>query len=307
MSSSLFAALNHGAAGVARGLRAAVSGPKNRTKTSIVAFGNCQADAIIRLLSVSLPKDRYAFSFYWNNWRTGEMASTDAILAAVAAADVLLYQPLGVHHGPLSEQNVLNVRRKDGVTLSWAFLYNDASCSLSHEVSHPTHKYGFVFGEKAVLEHLRRDGIARTLDAFRDGGIDFGLPERFRCCVDEIARREQATTVKLADFIRANYRERKLFLSHSHPTTAVFLEMLRQIKDQAGLPIDLRAIDAANENVAMMHDVAVAFTPYDVAVHGYKFPHRPDWYEKGVGLIHLIDHWRRIEEREAAEAAAKAA
>jgi hypothetical protein len=105
----------------------------------------------------------------------------------------------------------------------------------------------------------------------------------------EMRRRESTTEIKLAHYVEQNYQTKKQYLSHNHPTTDLVVEMCDQVRELAGVPVDmekLRAID--DPNVVGLHPGRAPVSPYDAEVLGYEFGPDDDWEPRGTELVRRI-------------------
>lgn len=254
----------------------------------IVNFGNCQTFQLQRILAQVLGKADYSITKFSNNLRTGDKLPDELILTAISDCDILLYQPLSRHHGALSDDNVRKTIKPDCLRISLPYIFNSGIYAICQAPAmRSPHSYGVIFGEEAIIERVKAgQGKAEILEAYRKGAIDFKLVERFQASFDEMRRREANIDIKLTDFIAQHYRDIKLFTSHNHPSNALFFEMVRQIAELAGLPID--PADFERVTVPDLPETNCPISPYDIATHGYKFAHHEDWYAKGSALIELI-------------------
>jgi tetratricopeptide (TPR) repeat protein len=258
----------------------------------IVTFGNCQAKSIRKFLELSLPLSEFEIVNYKNNPRTSEMKSEAEILVGIGQADILIYQPLDSHHGNLSEENISkNVVSSQTKLISFPYIFNSGIYSLVHSPNSPGKSYGKIYGENIIFDLLSKYDRNYVLELYRNHRIDFDLKNRFEKCLSELARREETTDIKLSDFLRENYRKEKLFLTSNHPTTIVFIEVCRQIKNLTGLPIDLNIFDLNNDNIANLVITKTPITPYDISTHQYQFDCDKNWLEIGTELITKIANY----------------
>ncbi len=260
----------------------------------IVTFGNCQADALASFLRRVLPATSYSVSFYSNNARTGDLRPEQEILGAVREADLVVYQPLDDIHGALSEASVRATVRNADAAVSFVYLFNSGICSLIHVPQALDHPYGFIFGEETIIDRLEQGASVETaIDEYVEGSLDFGVSDRFESCLVELERREKSTKIKLAKYIRRNFRQRRQFLTHNHPTTDLLAELCVKLRALTDLPIDLAALlRIQGENAAGLPFDEAPVSPHDASILGYEFGHDPDWVERGTGLIRRIaaDH-----------------
>ena len=250
-------------------------------KTRVVAFGNCQAAQIKKLLSILTPADEFSFQYFSNNDRTGGKKSASEILDGVKSADLLIYQPLSRAHGELSDENIKATVSKSCVALSFSYIFNSGIGSLCHAP-----KANKLFGEEYVIDLINKKyGRKEILEAYKEGSINFNVQERFQNCLSEQRRRENETSIKLADYIAENYQKQRLFISHNHPANVLFYEVIRQIKHITGMPINTNFEEF---NFPRLPKQNCPISPYDVASHGYQFGQDPKWLKKGNILIEKI-------------------
>jgi hypothetical protein len=274
---------------------------RGRSLMRIVTFGNCQAEAVASLLRRALPATRYSISFYSNNDRTGDLRPELEILGAIREADLLVFQPLDESHGALSEASIRATVRNADSAVSIPYVFNSGICSLSASRLERTwdrvgdapqgrqHSRGIASGEETIIRRLEQGASVETIfDEYVEGSLDFGLLERFESCLVELERREKSTAIVLSGHIRQNYRRKRQFLTHNHPTTDLLVELCEQLRAVTDLPIDvapLRRIE--DENAARLPGgrLQSPISPHDASILGYEFGHDPDWVERGGGLI----------------------
>jgi Polysaccharide biosynthesis enzyme WcbI len=254
----------------------------------VVIFGSCQGHALARLTVGALPRWRYQVLFYWNPAGARRRRPVAEILEALAAADYAIYQPLSEVHGELAAEPLARTVARVPEVATFPRILNDGAQSLSRANPRAPE---LVFGQRYVLELLEAGvDLAEVRRRFAAGEIDFEQRPRFDLALERLAQQERSRhcTLRASEFIAAEHRRRRLFLTHNHPTTALVAELAAQLRAQHGLPIDVAAIrQLAHEdpNAARLPPVPVALTPYDVAALGYEFDPDPDWREQGEALI----------------------
>lgn len=259
--------------------------------TRIALFGNCQARATGTLLEHTLPEDRYEISTLSSDPRNGPMLSADEILTHLSGADYVFYQRLNERHGDLSAESIRSVCAGSAeAVISIPRLANFGIAGLAHRRNDERFDYGYIYGQDAI-EELIEAGLSRgqILRRYTRGEIDLRIAERQAECIAELRRRETETDIRVADFIEETYRDQRLFLTIHHPSTALFLETVRQLERMTDLPIDHTRIDPdADPNLARLPTGKTPISPHDAEVMGYRFPHDPRWRAMGRNLIHMI-------------------
>ena len=254
----------------------------------MVIFGSCQGHALARLTSAALPRWRYQVRFYWNPAGARRQRPAGEILAALASADYAVYQPLGEAHGELAAGPAARAVADVPEVATFPRILNDGAQSLSRANPNAPE---LVFGQGYVLELLEAGvELAEVRRRFVAGEIDFEQRPRFDRALVRLSQQERSRhcTIRPSEFIAAEHRRRRLFLTHNHPTTALIAELAAQLRDQTGLPIDVAAIRRRareDPNAAGLPLGKVALTPQDVSALGYEFDPDPDWREQGEALI----------------------
>ena len=255
--------------------------------TRIALFGNCQVEALERVLRLALPDRGFEIACLANNPFTGEMLPTEGILETLGRADVVVFQPLGKRFGVLSQSSLRESLSNTVLTFPRLFNAGIAGlCFAPLATRAPSNTYG---GEMIVK--LLEQGVtpAEIKRRYREGGIDFELPRRFDECVEIMRRRESSTDIVFADYIEANHRSKRLFLTHNHPATPLFVELSRQIATLSALPIDLVRIHSVRgNNIGGLPQGYAPISPFDADALGYEFPFDPNWYEAGSMVIDHI-------------------
>jgi hypothetical protein len=275
----------------------------------IVTFGNCQAEALTPLLRRALPRNSYSVSYYANNDVTGNLRPEREILKAVRKADLLVFQPLDDKHGALSESSIRATVRNADSAVSFPYVFNSGIASLSARrlgrdweqgsvwsspewvgnAQAPQPSLGVIYGEETIIGRLEQGAsVEEIFDEYVEGSLDFGLLDRFERCMAELERREQNMAIALSGHVRRNYRRKRQFLTHNHPTTELLVELCDQLQALTDLPIDLPALRRIeDENAARLPGgrVQSPISPHDASILGYEFGYDFDWVERGGGLI----------------------
>ncbi len=268
-------------------MSAASGGRRRRLRRHVVIFGSCQGAALARLLRLSLPRWRYRLFHFWNN--PGGIAGVrpaEEILEMLATADYAIYQPLSPERGELSADAIADAIADAPEVVTFPRILNDGFASLSRASEEAEEA---ILGQRYVFR-LLEDGHSRrsVLERFRDGEIEFEQRSRFDLSLERLSQQEQSRGVMapISDFIAAEHRRRRLFLTHNHPTTWLLAELCARIRELSGLPIDVESLRASGkENLAGLPERDVALTPYDVAALGYEFGPNRDWLAVGETLI----------------------
>lgn len=105
----------------------------------------------------------------------------------------------------------------------------------------------------------------------------------------ETARRESLCQIKLAPFVRENYRTKQVLLTHNHPMPELIDECARQI---AGL-LSLRYTKITPEKPLDYSRITLAqgwnfITPFAKSELGLCYPYDLHWLTKGRNMIEKV-------------------
>jgi hypothetical protein len=197
-------------------------------------------------------------------------------------AELFIYQPIRDVHGNASTAYLKRLLPVHCESVSFPYIYNDALWPVLED-----HK-GFV-GHEPILElfsqgHSIRDVLKRMFHQ----QIDFRFAGRFERSLAMLRDKEAETDVKASDFIVENLRTRKLFLTHAHPTSAVFIHCVNQIAGRLGLPKVPDSQDTL-PNETRLPDCWPT-SPYERDFYGYRY--RNNW--RHLHAEKMDSNWKRF-------------
>lgn len=251
----------------------------------IIAIGNCQAQELLsylqHLIQVSLE-----VHFFPVIEIVGKIKSEQEVFQHVSQADLVLSTILEAKHSYLSNDAVRQMLSHSGSLVTLPYFYNTGFASLIYQ---PIRNE--VFGSEPI-EQLREAGADKNhvKEMLAEGNIDFNVVERFLHCMNELAQREQHSTLKLTNYIKECYRTTRLFNSHNHPSKGVYYCLLQQL-------FELDVISSRSQLSKFWQDMLPptsttrkhhSITPSDVLQHGYRYPFDQNWISFGNKIIDLV-------------------
>ena len=84
--------------------------------------------------------------------------------------------------------------------------------------------------------------------------LDFRFDERFNNNIEISIGKEEATDIKIVNFLEANLKKHRLFLTQDHPTTRVFEHCTNYIINRLNLNVKDYNIDEIDENLTKLED-----------------------------------------------------
>lgn len=257
-------------------------------KLKVIIFGNCQSRIIARILQKVVDSKKYEIEFLINNSRTQGFQGPEKTYEALSQADILICQPLREDHKLLSINYLRESLSHKCKILTYSYVFNSGIQSLGYAGTSKRNSYGQIFGSDIIINAISDHGLETVIDLYKEGNIDFSLPERFHLCMDELKRREEKCDIKLADYILQNYQQEQLFISHNHPTKALFKELTRQIIEITDICPGFQGHTSNYDDIDDLPDSGSGYSPYDVMIHGYKFGYHSDWLARGLHLINML-------------------
>jgi len=260
--------------------------------SKIAVLANCQGQPITKFISACL--DGFDATYISNNARTGDFASPETILETLGTFDVLVYHPLGAEHGAISEAAIRQAYPQLPI-IRLAYIFNSGTMSLGYAPFSGKNSYGEVFGEEAIIAMIQQGlSPAQIATRFEQGDGLPSLPDRFRADLNTLRQRERGFELKITDFIAENYHDSFLFLTHNHPTAALFRPLFRRLTALIA-PEQLAAleqrIDALPPSTYDLPPTGGAISPFDAKVQNYRFGYHSDYQKKQAHLIDLV--WRK--------------
>lgn len=143
----------------------------------------------------------------------------------------------------LGLQTLKGIMPSSGVSISWPsiywsgynpelFYFKDEKGASFTEAFDYHHRV--IFG--AYIQGRSADDVANNLLSADEFSATSEIAIRG---LDELAKRESALDIKVAPFIRENYRTERLFWTFNHPTQSVILDVARQVLSTLGIRDDL--------------------------------------------------------------------
>lgn len=250
-------------------------------KNTCVIYANCQGSGIELFLNKhDVYKD--AFVTYTLENHIFISQQTPIPIDLLKGASLFIYQPVGERHGCYATNHLKSLLPKDCRCVSFPYIYNNALWPLFEENQS-------IMGEDIIRELFERGvSLKGVVDLFCGNRINFRFEQRFQHSLSILKQKEQETDIKISDFITRNIQNEKLFLTQSHPTSAVFIHCVNQILERLGL-ILLPERLLCHPNEANLPDCWPS-SPYEKEF--YRYTYQNDWrqyYKKRVD-----SNWHRF-------------
>ncbi len=215
-----------------------------KPKLNILLYGSCQSYVVKSIL------EKYYSDIYTVDAIISYQYIADKIPIDVnkfSRADIFIYQP--VHNYPVynTDHIIKNYLSPNCKVISFAlqifYGYNPDhyhhprnSKTLAETVPFGLVPYGFsklseLIESYDMVSCLTEVGVAEIIKRTKSSNflsVDF-MESQTKKNLDELRTREASCTLKLTDFITANYKKYKLFHTNNHPTNILFDEIMKQL------------------------------------------------------------------------------
>lgn len=252
--------------------------------TKILFYGNCQSMATATALSIMNPDIdiRYA----GNSQRVAKH-DPERSARLMDWCDVVISQPImnlgnAEHHEALAE-------RLGDKLIFMPYIYFDGFFSLFYLPRRTARSKTGVIGEESVIEELQRVGFRKTVESFAAGQLDFKHAERLAFNFEEEERREQLCQIKLAPYVRENYRTTQVMMTHNHPMPDTVNECARQVAQVLSLKYSPISPDNHQDYSRITLGLGWSFiTPFAKSELQLDYPYDLQWLTKGRKMIEKV-------------------
>ena len=258
-------------------------------KDLCLIYANCQGRAIETfLLKNDTFRDSYEVKILENYKMIEEQSALPVDL--LQKAKLFIYQPVHSRHGSYATDYIKRQLLPSCRTISFPYLYNDGLWPLFEEGE-------TIKGEEIIVRLMERGfSLAKIINMFCAEQIDFEIDRRFQRSIAILKQKEQATDVKVTEYILTNLGKEKLFLTQNHQTTAFYTYCVNQMLLKLGYN-SLNTETKYHPNEAQLPDCWPQ-SPYETKIFHYQFisewekfhPERVDsnWHRFYLRIINKI-------------------
>jgi hypothetical protein len=248
----------------------------------IIIYTNCQGGVIKRFLKKYYEKNNKDIEInYYPNYYQDNIN-----YELLKNCTVFIY-----HKKYNKNSNIVNIILekipKTCHKISIPYIFIDGIACLCHAPLSVKYNYGKIYGDVIIIGLINKKySKEQIISMFLNGQIDFKLDERLKNSLAELKKRDQYTDIKVYEFIKKNYKSKKMFISNNHPTTIVFKYIYYQILNILRLPNNF-IIPFNNENPGLSVPGYV-LSLHDIKKLDLSYNYSNDWKEVGYKLINII-------------------
>ncbi len=229
-------------------------------------YANCQGGGVAYFLNKSpFFQADYQVEYLINYSLLSEQKALP--IEQLEQADLFIYQPVNQEHGVYCNDHVMTYLKDSCVRISFPYMYNNALWPFYHNSKK------IVNGEPITNLLDAGASVVEVALKFLSLQIDFHFQDRFQNTLHILKEKESTTTLKVVPYILENYQSEKLFLTHNHPASALFIHCANQILSYLQYPL-LDKRDYPHPNEASLPGY-YSMTPYEVA--HYQLAYRDNW------------------------------
>lgn len=202
-------------------------------------------------------------------------------------ADIIVSQPV---MNKDSDSYYEKLQSMFGQKLLFApYVYFDGIFSMSDAPQVLNPKYTTIVNESPVLTHLRAHGLETTIRAYRTGNIDFQHKRRLNANFEGLRTRDKLCDIKILDLFQAEYKTKRLMITHNHPTPQVLDYITGKVAERIGLHYEpiLQSDPVAYVEIVLARTETV-ISPWSCIDLDLQFTYDDQWYQDGVKMIKRI-------------------
>jgi hypothetical protein len=159
-------------------------------------------------------------------------------------ADVFIYQPLSDKFGKNNTDYIKTFLKPSCVPISIPYVYNLSLWPIFvtskgdvNDQWESRDAYSKIYKNAEVIDVLLAQKLSLNdiLNLYDNERIDFKYTERYFETMSILKDKDNICDVNVHDFIENKFKDERLFLSASHPTTPVYVHMSNQILERLNL------------------------------------------------------------------------
>lgn len=247
--------------------------------------GNCQAEAISRILKRSNPGLDVVYETVTP--RYGDF-NADRCHENMQSSQIIVAQAIENRSNEFYRENLRNTYGDRLVF--YPYIYCDGIFSMSFFPGGPnTQPYG-VINFEPILESLLQYGFQETVMRFRKGDIEFNHAKRLSANIKTARANEKLTSIDWVSDFEELLTNRRLMITHNHPNPELLKLISRKIADVTGLRFsEVRPSDHLLYSLVTLPNPGAIITPFAVSELGLKYDYDLQWFPTGRRLIAHIN------------------
>lgn len=212
--------------------------------------------------------------------------------SAIAQTETVIHQPISSNFKEFAI-DAIKERFPDKRFLSFPSLYFLGYYPWLMYLRKPTGgtlkgPLGDYHDERIVRAYIDGLPVEETVQRLANEPLDASFVETEFA---KLEQREAGLDTRSVDYLRAHYRERKLFYVMNHPSNEVMIQIALQLLDKLGIEVDQRCRSIAESRPDYLRS---AFAPIDPAVRALGI-YAPDESNYGVVIDGDIHRWNTSE------------
>ena len=210
-------------------------------KKIIIIYANCQGDIGLKYFLSKLLPNYLIYSFANYKYIKNKKKLDYNIFKL---CDIFIYQPLNKKYKEYStdiciKESCIHYLKKKCIKISFPYIYNNALWVLTTKewdgidnlkIIKKNSDYVYIENQEIIINLIRKGySLNEIIDKFNNLEIDFDIKNRYKISLLILKEKEKKCDIKIVDYIIKNIRYKKLFLTKNHPTTHIFIHLIKQI------------------------------------------------------------------------------
>jgi hypothetical protein len=217
------------------------------SKLNVLIFATCQGVSISKFLTTNAEFNaKFQIIGTIRNYEQIHVNSfiIDTHKNLIDAADVFIYQPLSDKFSKNNTDYIKAFLKPSCVSISIPYVYNLSLWPIFvtskgdvNDQWENRDAYIKIYKNAEVIDALLAQNLSLDdiLNLYDNEQIDFNYADRYHETMNILKHKDSICDVNVHDFIENNFKDKRLFLSASHPTSPVYVHMANQILGRLGL------------------------------------------------------------------------
>lgn len=258
--------------------------------TKIAFFGNCQIEAISKIIENSNPDCQ--ITYQTNTNRHGNF-DPEGLKKTLEDSDLIVSQAIANRGNEFSREQM---EEKYGSKVIFApYIFFDGLFSMSLALTSAKARPTGVLNHGPITDSIREVGLQRTMGRFRNGKLNLNHKERLNFNIEYSRVNESLCSFPWVDDFLDRFYEERSMITHNHPTPKILNMVAKKIADHADLAFRrVNPDDFVLYSKISLPNPGAVVTPMSKADIGFEFEYDLQWFPDSRNLINRIAKASRV-------------
>jgi hypothetical protein len=252
--------------------------------TKIAFFGNCQIEAISKILESS--NSGCEITYQTNTNRHGSF-DPDGLRKTLDESDLIISQAIANRDNEFSKEQMTE---KYGSKVIFApYVFFDGLFSMSLALTSVKARPTGVLNHDPISESIKKIGLQRTLGRYRSGRLNLNHKKRLDFNIKYSRENEKLCSFPWVDDFLENFYSEKSMITHNHPTPKILNMIAEKISNLTGLYFkEVNPDDFVLYSRIVLPNPGAVITPMSKNEIGFKFDYDLQWFPESRNLINRV-------------------